>query len=217
MAPLRDPTGVSGVLGVFSHALRKFSAAEIKLLSSIGSQVGMALRNARLHDQLRDQARTDALTSLFNRRYFMELAEREYARSRRHHSPLVALMLDLDRFKQINDSYGHAIGDKVLQAVGSVLASGVRSIDLVCRYGGDEFAALLPHCEETEAQQVIERLRQCVSEIQIPTANGMISVGVSIGSATASQASEDSLDALFIRADARMYDVKAKTKKGAGH
>lgn len=212
LAPLRDSDGVSGVLGVFTRSLRKFSDSEISLLLSIGSQVGLALRNARQHEQLRVLAHTDPLTGLFNRRYFLELAEREYRRARRQHLTLSVLMLDLNRFKSINDRYGHAIGDRALLLVAGVLTSGVRSIDLICRYGGDEFAIVLPDCAASVAQCVAERLAVGVDAARVETAGGAITLSVSIGLAAATLAPDESLESLLIAADAQMYAVKARER-----
>ncbi len=169
LAPLHDSTGVSGVVGVFTRTLRQVSKSDMRLLSSIGNQVGLALHNARLYEQIQQQARTDALTGLFNRRYWMELAEREFTRAQRLHTSLIALMIDLDQFKRINDAFGHAIGDQTLHATATVLAANVRTIDLVGRYGGDEFVILLPNCEPAQAQQIVQRLIAQVTALQIPT------------------------------------------------
>jgi diguanylate cyclase (GGDEF)-like protein len=150
-------------------------------------------------------ARTDALTGLGNRRWMLEMFDRELARSRCAKEALCLMMLDVDGFKRFNDQYGPIAGDRVLAAVASTLREYLRPTDLIARYGGDEFAVLLPGSALADAEQTGNRLREQLkarSPASLPTP-----VTISIGVAAA--ATEDTLDELVHRADAAMYAAKA--------
>ena len=121
-----------------------FGDDDIESLSALAVQAGVAIENARLHRVVERQAVTDALTGLANRRQFYEVLGREYERSQRFGTPLSLILLDIDDFKQINDTRGHLAGDAVLHGVAATLAELIREIDLAARYGGEEFAILLP-------------------------------------------------------------------------
>jgi len=150
---------------------------------------------------------TDGLTGIYNRRYFFELAERELNRARRSEHLVSAIMLDVDHFKKVNDTYGHAIGDQVLRAVAERCSKNIRSIDNLGRYGGEEFAVILPLADLKVAQIVAERLRQCIADVPIPTEKGDVTVTISLGVASSVQDDEDAA-ALLNRADAAMYEAK---------
>jgi diguanylate cyclase (GGDEF)-like protein/PAS domain S-box-containing protein len=159
----------------------------------------------RLREKLREQAIRDALTGLFNRRHFNELAEKELARSRRHGHPTAMVMLDIDHFKRINDGHGHPAGDAVLQRVGELLRAQVRQEDTAARIGGEEFALLLPRTEAAQAGVLAERIRCAVREAEdlLPDAARVtISLGVAVSSG------EMKLEALYAAADAQLYRAK---------
>ena len=182
----------------------------LESLAALATQAGLALQNARLYAEQQHLAMTDSLTSLYNRRYFMETAEREFQRACRHHSPLAVLMLDLNGFKQVNDRYGHAAGDRALQALAPSLVANVRSMDIVARYGGDEFVILLPDCGEPEARRIVARLETEIRQISIPVADGILALSLSIGVAVSDWHAAETLDRLLNRADDDMYRVKAR-------
>lgn len=126
----------------------------------LAEQVGLAVANLRLRDSLRNQAIRDALTGLYNRRHFEEVAEREIARAKRHERPLVFMMLDVDHFKRFNDSYGHDAGDYLLREVGQLLRRSVRQSDFACRYGGEEFVLILAESPLEEARRRADQIRE---------------------------------------------------------
>ncbi|SMB79237.1 histidine kinase N-terminal 7TM domain-containing diguanylate cyclase [Deinococcus hopiensis] len=159
--------------------------------------------------QLERLARIDALTGVFNRRHFLERAEREVAQSRRECLTLSVLMLDIDRFKGINDTHGHAAGDAVLREVARTCQSRLRPTDLFARYGGEEFVALLPGADVAEATAVAEQLRQAVEALRIEFAGQPIRVTLSIGVAAFSNAVHTTLDSCMQRADGALYTSKA--------
>ncbi len=171
----------------------------------------------RTEARLRELATTDGLTQLWNRQYFMELAEKELSRSVRYNRPLCLMFLDLDNFKAVNDSYGHQAGDKVLQALAQVFRSVLREVDMVGRIGGEEFAALLPETELEPGAMVAERLRQRLAEQTVQTERGDVRVTVSIG-VTAMQSDEEaagpptsrSMETLLKFADEALYAAKKK-------
>jgi diguanylate cyclase (GGDEF)-like protein len=148
-------------------------------------------------------ARTDSLTGVANGRSFSDRAGLELALSRRTGSPLTMVYLDLDRFKQINDTVGHTEGDRLLRAVAQVLAHRLRATDLVARLGGDEFGVLLPNTDAAEAPEVLESLSQAVRE----AVDGSWEVGCTIGAVTFRRAPE-SVDFMVRTADAEMYRGK---------
>ncbi len=146
----------------------------------------MALQVARvrLYQTVESLAVTDSLTGLFVRRYFMEFAEEELERSRRHHLPCSVVMADLDHFKSKNDTYGHLVGDVVLRDVAQLMRQNLRGIDLIARYGGEEFIALLVETDAEEAMVIARRLREAVELHPIRAYDETVLQTVSLGVAT---------------------------------
>ncbi len=162
----------------------------------------------KLEQKLEELSNNDSLTGLCNRRHFYELATREIERSQRLQSPLALAILDVDHFKRVNDQFGHALGDKLLAALGKTLKDKLRSIDLVARVGGEEFAILMPHTTLSSALPVLNRLREDMAAISITTEQGhsagfTVSIGV-----TARQINEVDIDAILSRADKALYEAK---------
>lgn len=162
-----------------------------------------------LQRELARQATLDFLTGIPNRRHFMELAEREIHRSRRHASPFALAVVDLDWFKSINDNYGHQVGDQVLKQFCTVCRQTLRNLDVIGRIGGEEFALLMPNTRLAEACEVVERVRKTVEESGIHLADGSrMQFTGSFGLTTCSAEGQD-LTALFRRADEALYEAKA--------
>lgn len=178
------------------------------------TRVRAAARAKGLRDELLEQARRleislyeDALTGLYNRRFVMTQLGALISGARRHGRPLSVAMIDIDRFKAFNDSYGHAVGDRVLQAVAGALHHRMRAEDYLGRLGGEEFLALLPDTDEDAAGPMAERLRATVDAVRVPTSSGMLSVTVSLGWATWD--GDEDVDSLVNRADEALYAAKA--------
>lgn len=143
------------------------------------------MANVKLRDVFRSQSIRDPLTSLFNRRYMEETLERELRRAVRGRRPIAILMLDLDRFKHVNDRCGHAAGDTLLRELGALLQDGSRREDVAYRYGGEEFVLVLPGTSLEDAKHRAEQLRVAVRSLRLPHEDGGLgSVSVSIGVAT---------------------------------
>jgi diguanylate cyclase (GGDEF)-like protein len=150
---------------------------------------------------------TDSLTGLSTRRHFADRAENEFQRARRYRHPLSAIMVDIDHFKRVNDTSGHAVGDRVLQQVAGHCRQELRETDVVGRYGGDEFAILLPESDPVAAAQVAERLRQRIARQPLQTTTGPVAVTISLGIAALDDENL-TLDILLSRADQALYDAK---------
>ena len=166
----------------------------------------LLMHRERDEAELHKLATVDALTGLFNRRAFVDLASREIARARRLKSPYAVLMIDLDFFKRVNDEFGHQAGDQVLAAFATVATHSVRVEDLVGRYGGEEFCIMLPGAAMQPALAIAERVR---NEVAMRPLGGLPHITtVSIGVAVCSGRDEVSLDAAIARADEALYRAK---------
>jgi diguanylate cyclase (GGDEF)-like protein/PAS domain S-box-containing protein len=162
----------------------------------------------RLEDQLKRQATTDAVTGITNRRHFLELAQTELTRALRFNHPLALALIDLDHFKRINDVYGHAAGDAALVTFVQTCQTAIREIDLLARFGGDEFALLLPEATGAQAQVVTERVRRALAALPAGPAAPPVPLLISAGIACLTDVPE-TLDVLLGRADQALYRVKA--------
>lgn len=189
-------------------ALHALDEDQIKLASNVSEQLSLALGNLRLRDALRHQSIRDPLTDLYNRRYLEEGTVRELARCSRRKLPLAMMMLDLDRFKEFNDTHGHAGGDAVLAIFGKVLASVCRIEDIPCRFGGEEFALVLP---EATAEVALVRAGQIrgalASQVIMHMGHQLEPVTVSIGIAAAPDNGR-TVDELVQAADSALYRAK---------
>lgn len=180
------------------------------------ARVNVHLNLKRLRDELGEKnreletlARVDALTGAKNRRCLMEVLQSEFDRCRRYERPFSLLMFDLDHFKQINDQHGHQTGDEVLVAVAKALASALRSNDTVGRYGGEEFAVVLPETSREAAVAVAERCRSLVEALRIPLVDGTdLRVTTSVGLASVPDAGIADLSDLVRIADGALYEAK---------
>jgi len=196
-------------LGGIAVAPRAGSTDEdYELLEIVARELGGPLRMATLVEESRRQATVDALTGLYNRRAFVEHAKREVARSQRHGDALSLLLLDIDHFKTVNDTYGHAAGDRVLVEVGRLLAETNRVSDVSARWGGEEFVALLSSTHFEGAMCVAERTRVAIESLHVDSDGGdRLGITASIGVATL--LSSEGVDGLVARADHAMYCAKA--------
>lgn len=166
--------------------------------------------------KLQELATTDALTDLYNRRHFMELAEQEFAKARRYNRPFSLFMLDLDHFKNINDSYGHDIGDLVLADMAHILDSELRETDIPGRIGGEEFAVALPETEQKKAVETAERLRRTVEEAAFETPAGDLRLTISIGVTSISEDTPE-LKSILRQADKALYRAKGSGRNRVCH
>lgn len=192
--------------------LNKFTfAGEPALIGTVRDITKRKLAERKLQETLKEMEKlsvTDDLTGLYNRRHALNIAGNEVSRSKRYSSPLGLIMLDVDRFKEINDKYGHLVGDDVLITVADVLKENIRTPDTVARYGGDEFIIILPQTENDQAKSIAERLRNKVSEKYFVTGKGnQIRLTISIG-VTQLRDDSDTLEDLIRRADSALYSSK---------
>jgi diguanylate cyclase (GGDEF)-like protein len=178
-------------------------------MSIFARQIGISLERARLFQEVQGLALTDPLTGLQNRRSLFEVGRIEFARAQRLERPFSCMMLDLDHFKQINDNYGHPVGDQVLQEFARRCLKSVREIDLVGRYGGEELIILLPETEREMAVTIADRLRLAIATEPIKIPEGEVNITVSIG-VGAMDENTTQLETLIARADQAMYIAKHK-------
>jgi diguanylate cyclase (GGDEF)-like protein len=199
--PLRSRSEDLGVLAIAADA------DSSQLAAALVAQGMTAYDNASLFVRVQELATVDELTGIANRRRFFELAERDLAEAGRHQRPVVGLMLDIDHFKHVNDTHGHPTGDDVIRTVAARLAREMRATDLLCRYGGEEFALLIPDTDEPGGRVLAERLRASIADEPVNTRSGPLSVTVSIGLAVTHPGRED-LTALLADADRGLYRAK---------
>ncbi|GAB4522809.1 MAG: hypothetical protein Fur0018_05050 [Anaerolineales bacterium] len=207
VAPLIAHNQVLGVLSTHSRMPGFFTSASLRLLSAFAAHVSIAIVNARLYKDAQYLAITDPLTQVYNRRYFFQVAQRELECSTRHQSPCSILMVDIDHFKNVNDTYGHQIGDIALQEVANACKHSVRDIDLLARYGGEEFIILLPETNAAGAWHVAQRLHHHISHAPIYAGRYEIKITVSVGVATREPKTMP-LDTLINHADTALYQAK---------
>jgi diguanylate cyclase (GGDEF)-like protein len=213
--PLAGPTagddrGIRGVLSIGRRG-EGFTADERELLSSLAGQAALSIENASLHEQVQRQAVTDELTGLSNHRRFQEVMDGELERARRFGHQLGLLMLDIDNFKGVNDTYGHQQGDLVLREIARVVREASREIDEPARYGGEEMAVTLPETDLEGAFNFGERVRVAVESLDVPLldGSGQLSVTASVGVASARDvAKRDLVEA----ADRALYQAKRSGK-----
>ncbi len=210
LVPVEPGGRTHGLITVVSRD-RPLTADDREVLRSLAAQAGLALENVGLHLQVSRQAVTDELTGLANHGRFQELLNLEMEQVRRYHHPVGLIMLDVDNFKSINDTYGHPQGDLVLMRVAKVLADTSREADFPARYGGEELALILPHTDLEGAYAIAERIRIGIEAARIPRndGDGALRVTASLGVASSTDGSKDELIA---DADAALYEAKRTGK-----
>ncbi len=211
--PLRSGEHVIGVLAIGSATPREFSPTEMDRLQVIGNQSSLALQNALLHEELERLSVTDRLTDLYNHGYFEQRLDEEVGRASRFGHVVSLVMIDIDNFKDFNDSYGHPKGDVVLRSVSDTIRGNLREIDFAARYGGEEFVVVLPETDSDGAQAVAERIRAQVAALSFtasdtdPDVHKTISLGVATYPADAQAGA-----ALIVAADQALYRAKRSGK-----
>jgi diguanylate cyclase (GGDEF)-like protein len=206
-APVVDKGRVIACFSLASLEPEYYQKRHSELLSVFAGQAALALQNARLFAEIQTLAMTDDLTNTFNRRHLFELGEREFSRAQRYNRPLSVVMLDLDDFKVVNDTHGHAVGDQVLRMVAERCRANIREVDILGRYGGEEFTIILPEAGITEAYNISERLRKHIAIMPMITTAGPVKLTISMGAA-ALTVDTPNLTKLIDCADIAMYEAK---------
>ncbi len=199
--PFRSGDRIIGVVFLYIHTSTVIEKPTINLLNAISNLLGVAVENARLYEETKKFSLHDHLTGLANRRYMDIVLKRTLAQSRRFKEQLSIIMLDIDYFKKYNDQYGHTAGDNLLVKIATITLKETREIDLVVRYGGEEFLILLPETDITAAHEVAERIRTAVE--------AKTSVTISLGISSFQRKVEDEKE-LIESADKALYQAKEK-------
>ncbi len=206
-------------MGEFSEAFNTMviqldeSLQQIKAKEAELTRINGELRQSE--ERYRQLAITDPLTGIFNRRHFYQIAESELQRTCRYGHPLAVIMIDIDYFKRVNDTYGHAIGDQVLQALASLVRGTLRAIDIFARYGGEEFIVLLPETNLLAARTIAERLCRKIAETTVPIEPNYINITISLGACVFDPTTQlvpssktETLDKFIALADKALYEAK---------
>lgn len=213
--PLKIGDKIVGAVSFQKKGANAFSDSHLAFFELIGKEITVAIRMKALFDELEDQklmykeiAMKDALTSCYTRYYFAEYFERFQGIIERKGGEICFIMVDVDNFKYINDRFGHIVGDIVLKEIGNLLLKNVRKMDLVVRYGGDEFLLMLPYVDLKKAKQIIQRISNKIAELRIPQFNERITLSFGISVFDGSQ----SLEKVLKIADENMYKMKKEAK-----
>ncbi|PYS67147.1 MAG: hypothetical protein DMF73_19995, partial [Acidobacteria bacterium] len=203
-----------GALSIYSLAAGKYSDDQIRLLEAVTRLASDALANAVNHARAESNALTDPLSGLPNARGLQVRFDEEVSRSQRTNCAFQVIMLDLDEFKLVNDTFGHQIGDRMLREVAALVQAQMREYDFLARYAGDEFVAILPNLTAEQVTELCERIEKVVSTFSLQIrADTYARVGISVGAAVFGEDGE-SLDQLLIAADEAMYRAKSSHKIG---
>jgi diguanylate cyclase (GGDEF)-like protein/PAS domain S-box-containing protein len=208
IVPLIAEDQVYGAISLESHIKGSFTETEMDLLENFAATATAAIRNARLHELLKKTAITDFLTQVYNRQGFFEIGQHEFHRYLRSTRPLSLIAIDIDEFKAINNTFGHGAGDQALILLGQQLMKQLRKMDVMGRYGGDEFMVLLPETDLATALEIAVRLKVAIEEVTIYSDDQLIHITISQGVAQATKAMPD-LNSLVKQADDALYLAKA--------
>jgi diguanylate cyclase (GGDEF)-like protein len=185
-----------------------YQQEELVRLELFRQSFGLALNNALAHDRLQRLAALDPLTGVYNRRFGLGRLHEEFERAIRSSAPLGLLMLDIDHFKSVNDTYGHQVGDRILKSVASITRSILREGDILVRYGGEEFLAILPAASSEDLRLIGERIRRSTEESAHPEGQQTIRVTISIGGAAFPNQNVEKESSLLQSADDSLYKAK---------
>lgn len=194
-------------IGIFT--ISGLEEDQIENLSILAKQLALGVKKINLYEKIRELAITDGLTGIYVRRYLLERLNEEMPRAKRHNLKLSMLMIDLDHFKECNDAYGHLVGDIVLKDIAKIMKEHIRQVDLVGRYGGEEFAIALPDTDKSSAVNVADRIRQSVERYKFKAYDETIAITISVGVATFPE-DGDEVAELIDRADQALYKAKAE-------
>jgi len=212
--PLNSRGRGIGVLALGSKATEAYGEATLAHVQPLADSVALAFENVRLFQKTREMSITDEVTPLYNFRFFHQILDRELKLVDRYRSTLSLIFVDLDRFKPINDQYGHLRGSRTLREVGFLIRAGVRETDIPARYGGDEFVVILPQTDGDSAKVLAEKLRRLVEGHTFLQEEGINArLGVSLGLGTY-PSEANSKEALIRLADKRMYEDKDQRRAG---
>lgn len=206
-APLQVRGELMGILFVDSTTPNMYSKEMADVVMAFTNQASLAINNAQLFERNQQLAIMDDLTGVYNRRYLVQFGEREVERALRYDDPLALIMFDIDHFKQVNDRHGHAVGDEILVQVSRRCRQAVREIDIVARYGGDEFVIILTKADLEVAGQVARRVKNVTQSSPIQTSSGPLWVKISLG-VTEMGPEQDTLDELLVQVDNALYAAK---------
>lgn len=204
--PLTTAGRTIGLMGIRRPAAG-FTDDQRRMLTAVATLIASTVKNIQLFNRIRDLSMIDPLTRCLMRQFGVEALSREMRRMRRTHSSLCVAILDLDHFKDLNDTHGHVAGDRALAMVGRVLKEGLRASDIACRYGGEEFLIVLPETSLPGAVRAVENLRRRIGATPIDAGAGPITVTASVGVTVVDLAEEDSAVPIT-RADSAMYEAK---------
>ncbi len=209
--PLKAESRVIGVMNVTDKLadIKIFTEEDLRFLTLLGHQIVAQIENIRLYEKLSSLAITDALTNLFNHRYFQAQLNLEIMRAQRYKHSLSLIMFDIDFFKAYNDRYGHLEGDRVLKEVAEVMRQNVRYIDIVCRYGGEEFMIILPETDIKGAKIVAEKIRKAVQTMSLLNSETSKALQVTISGGVATYQEGLSKDNFISRVDEALYKSKS--------
>jgi two-component system cell cycle response regulator len=205
--PLVYERDVLGLVVLMFEKTNTLGTHEIELLEVLGNQAATSIANAKLYGEIERLAVTDGLTGLFNHRHFQEKLAQEFSRLERFSEPISLLIIDIDHFKKINDTYGHPVGDAVLKKVSGIIRKTIRNIDIPARYGGEEFAVILLGTDTNGALKMAERLRKSIADAKFSSEQNAFNVTVSIGISTHAREMKKR-EALVEQADKALYRAK---------